>query len=287
MTRPNWHPLPTFSAKAPHVFEHEGGYVPPPIPPGFVPPPVVPPQQIAQSMRAVRGPWNSEQFWGQQFNGRLPDEGELIPLLETPVLPGEPGVMTVNFFRSNRGVATEADPTRNAELRCVVLYATGGIQNAVELDMISGVQFSVTASKLTLQLRTYNPAPDSSYAPYDLIAAALIGMGGAGNPLPPTFTTPFILSDAGALGFTVDVPDFARSLCFHTTTTVAAELAKLDISFVTPAVAIKTINVGRSYAELTREKGIAIPNGCNQISVNTNAVLVDPIRAGLQFFLAL
>ena len=280
-------PLPPGFQHWPHVREFEGGIVGHPVPPGFVPRPVVPAGAITQSMEATEGPWLHEQYWGQQFQGQLPAEDEVIALIQTPALSGPPQMYGINFFRSNRGVATEADPTRNAELRCVVEYGCGGIFNTTEIDLISGVQFSVVANKLTLSLRTYNPVPDSLYSPYELIAAVVIGKGNGANPLPPTFTTQFIQSDAGALGFTVDVPDFARSLCFHTTETDPTELAKLQISFVSPAVGIKVVNVGALYGELTREKGIAIPAGTNQITVGNTAVLTNSIRAALQFFLSL
>ena len=280
-------PMPPGFQHWPHVREFEGGIQGRPIPPGFVPPPVVPAAALTQSMEPVEGPWLHEQYWGQQFQGLLPDEGEEIALIQTPALSGPPQVYGINFFRSNRGVITEADPTRNADLRCLVEYGCGGIFNSTEIDLISGVQFSVVANKLTLSLRTYNPAPDSLYAPYELIAAVVIGKGNAQSPLPPTFTTPFIQSDAGALGFTVDVPDFARSLCFHTTESDPVELAKLELDFVSPAVGLKVINVAALYGELTREKGIAIPAGTNQITVRNTGVLANSIRAALQFFLAL
>jgi hypothetical protein len=279
-------PLPPGFGR-PTIWELEGGYPPPPIPPGFVPSPSVAPDHIVQIMRATRGPWTEAGRYGQLFNNVLPAEDEIIGLLQTGLLPGEPGPVTVNFFRSNRGVQSEADPTRNAEIRGVVTYGCGGITNQFEVDMISGVQLTVVANHLTLDLHTYNPAPDSPYAPYQLIAAAVLGHGNASAALPPTFTTPFIASDGGSLGFTVDVPDFARSVCFHTNETDPTELAKLELEFVTPAVSIKVVNVAALYGELTREKGIAIPAGTNQITVTSTAVLTNPIRAGLQFFLAL
>lgn len=241
---------------------------------------------LVEVIEPVDGWWRQQGAFGLGFNGAVPDEGEVIALTEQLKLPGPPRQWWVHWFRYNRKVAGELS-SFNWELRGRITYGVGGVQNVVETDLMQGIQLAVVASSIKVDLVTYNPVPDQPYEPTAVILGAMIGDGAGAGALPATWTTPSMLVEAVDLIVDLPVPDFARSLCLHSTESNPANLLDVTLGFVTPNVAQKVVSFGRLYDALTREKGIAIPAGTNQIRLTAPVATQAGERFSLQFFLAL
>lgn len=267
------------------VVELEGAYPPPPVPASY--PPTT---QTAQVVEPVEGWWRQKGAFGFGFNGPVPGEGEVISLTEQLHLPGPPREWWIHWFRYNRNVAGEGNPF-NYELRGRITYGVGGVQNIVECDVIQGVQLPVIANSLKIELVTYNPTPDVLYdtANGNVVVGGMFGDGAGGGALPATWTTESFIVPGALLDLAVDVPlpDFARSVCLHTTEPNPANLGDVQLFFNTGSVTIKSVIYGNLYDALTREKGIAIPAGTNQIRLFAPGATQAGERFTLQFFLAL
>lgn len=277
----------------PGVYELEGG-VPlgAAIPPGFVgPPPEAPQHQIIEP---TKGWWRNAGAFGQRFQGRPPtrEDADPIPLFEQQFLPGPPKPWWLSWYRFDRRLLSEAEPNLgNWEFRARIIYGVGGIQNIIETDLIQGIQYPIVCSSISVQLRVYAVVATSPYSVAEdcrVTAGCMLGaQGSGGGGLPPTYTTPFYEMGVEAFEQTFAVPDFARSLCFHTDAVADAELQAMVLTFFSGNGLIKEVNVFDLYDVLSQEKGIAIPGGCNQVTL-TASVSVNPGRMmGVQFFLAL
>lgn len=258
---------------------------PPPVPPGYVPSAPAAQQRVLIE-EPTSGWWQGKGAFGFRSEGDVPGEGEVIPLCEQATLPGPPGSWWLQWFRFNRNLDTELASNGNFELRGRITYGVGGIQNRVEVDVMQGVQVPIVCNSVTVELVTYNPRADAPYEAGRAIAGCMFGRGAAGGALPATFTTPFEIS-AAVVGLTlvVPLPDFARSVCLHTTEPVRASLAGTLLSFIGGGAPLKVVDAAELYPELTREKGIAIPAGTNQIQLTAPAGTAGEYFA-LQFFLA-
>lgn len=258
---------------------------PPPVPPGYVPSAPTAQQRVLIE-EPTSGWWQGKGAFGFRSEGNVPGEGQIIPLCEQATLPGPPGSWWLQWFRFNRNLDTEVASNGNFELRGRITYGVGGIQNSVEVDVMQGVQVPLVCNSVTVELVTYNPVADFPYEAGRAIAGCMFGRGSAGGALPATFTTPFEVSEA-VVGLTLDVamPDFARSVCLHTTVFPGASLVGTRLFFNGSGTTLKAVDCGDLYAELTREKGIAIPAGTNQIRLTAPAATAGAHFA-LQFFLA-
>lgn len=275
------------------VVELEGAY-----PAGFVPPDFKgPPPRVdhpTQIIEPTQGWWRQDGAFGQRFQGVPPsDEGALIALTEQLNLPGPPAPWWFNFYRFDRRLLNGETPTLgNWELRGRLLYGVGGSQNAIEVDLASGVQFGLVCNAVTVQLKTYRPLSNAAYsvaADAEVIAGVMFGKGGGANgALPAAFTTAFTeVQPAVDLVLSVPIPDFARSMVMHTTQTVAAGLQDVAIDFLNAQGVCKTIDGFDAYDILTQEKGVAIPGSANQVELRALAATNVSQLFALQFFLAL
>jgi hypothetical protein len=311
MTRPQWGSLwePGRAAPAvpprrlsfggddtpPEVSRLDGGYVPAfPVDMDRAPAAGAPRVLIEEP---VAGWWTQAGRFGFKFQDLVPAEGEIIGLTESIALPGPPKPLWLNWFRYNRGLSTEFDPSQNFELRGRVIYGVGGAQNTIEVDLISGVQFPVVCNSVTVQFVTYNPyAPNvgAAYAAGEVACGVMFGQGSGGGALPPTWSSPIFESDGS--GQFIDnqyvIPDFARSMAVHVSTITPAELAKISVAFLDAGGAlISSVSMDPAlggYALLSQEKGVPIPTGSNSaLLLGAPATLPPGTRAQMKFFLAL
>ena len=300
MSPPKWPQLWEPGRRAPQVNELQGGFVPPPIPPDYrAPPRGANPTEVIEP---TEGYWTMAGRFGQRFTGQLPlIAGATIPLVQNQRIAGPPAPVWVSFFRYDRNVLEQDEgpgDTSNAEIRGRITYGAGGIQNITEVDIISGVQFPIVCNSLQLDLVTYAPeAPvldprgpvANPYLAGSLTAGVVMGKGAGGGALPPTYTTQWIGPGGGTNFQEIDfpVPDFARSVALHVNTVDPAELALIELQFVSQQLTIlKRLNADTSYDVLTQEKGAALPAGVNVVRVFSDPVL-EGTRLALQFFLAL
>lgn len=268
----------------PRVFELNGGYQPDPVPAGYVEPPQG--RHVVETIEPSRGWWTQAGKFGFRAQLQVDQivEGLQIPLFENLALPGPPAPWWVQFFRFDRALDTE-ESSSLFELRGRVLYGVGGITNVIECDVMQGIQLPIVCNSINVSLVPYNPRPFDEFTPGPVTVGAVIGKGGGAGALPPTYTTPFEQQvGATPLVMTVPLPDFARSICLHTTEPDASALAGATLAFLSSA-AMKVIDVGACYQLLTQEKGIAIPAGTNQVVLTTVAGTAGEVF-GLQFFLA-
>lgn len=281
----NWYP----TKQRRGVVELEGGYEPRPVPPGFVPPP---PSNVPRVLieEPAEGWWQQSGTFGFRFQGETPDlEGEVIPLFQNQTLPGPPAPWWVQFFRFDRNLSDEFTPTPNGDLRGRVTYGVGGSSNVIEVDLLQGLQFPVVANRIQIDLVTYAPELANPYNPIGVTAGGMIGKGAGSGALPPTWTTQIQGLPGVTTDYTVTIPDFARSVCLHTTASgiVAGDLATWTLTFISAALNnIRVLHCSDPgvYEALIAEKGVSIPAGTNQINVQGNGL---GHRSALQFFLAL
>ncbi len=278
----------------PSVAVLDGGYAPAPIPPDFRPPPSGLPRVLVEE--PAIGWWTQAGAFGFRYQGAIPPlAGTAIPLTEQLHLPGPPRLWWIHWFRYSRGVGGEFTPYGSWDLRGRVTYGVGGAQNIVECDVMAGIQMAVVCNSIKVDLVTYAPeissAGDEIYDPGELgvIAGAMFGDGAAGGALPPTWSTPiFQAAGDGSLSIDVPVPDFARSVVLHSDVSVPAALALTTLFFNTPGITEKAVNFQALYAQLTQEKGIALPAHTNQIRLAVGVGAgTSGARFSLQFFLAL
>jgi hypothetical protein len=311
MTRPQWNQPwePRSSAPAPArprlsfggddappaVAVLEGGYMPP-FPAEMDPAPRGLPRVLVE--QPTSGWWTQAGRFGFKFQDTVPAEGEIIGLTESISLPGPPAPLWLNWFRYNRGTPGEFDTAQNFELRGRVIYGVGGAQNAIDVDLISGIQFPIVCNSVTVQFVTYNPyAPGvgAVYTPGEVACGVMFGQGAGGGALPPTWSSPIFEVDPGTGQFADNqyvIPDFARSVAVHTSTVDPAVLAKLALVFLDyGGGAITTVSMDPAlggYALLSAEKGVPIPTGANSaILLGAPVPLPNGTRAQLKFFLAL
>lgn len=286
-------PLDPSKDLPPRIVRLDGGFEPPPIPPDFQAPPQAP---LVKVIEPSQGWWNQEGAFGYRYQGQIPPlAGTTIALTEQLRLPGPPRLWWIHWFRYSRSLGTEGStPYGTWDLRGRVTYGVGGVQNIVEVDVMTGIQMALVASSIKVDLVTYAPLFDASgaaiYDPGELgvIAGAMFGDGAAGGALPPTWSTPVYETDgAGALTLDVPLPDFARSLSLHTSVSDPATLAGVQIFFNSPGITLKAVDVSEVYQLLTSEKGIAIPAQTNQVRLVVNDVALAGEYFSLQFYLAL
>ena len=314
--RPDWTPGWTPQRRVPQASPFGGDLPSELVPPGTDAPPRIvrleggfverfpdiaaaPPSgvQRIEVIEPSNGWWTQEGAFGFRYQGQIPPlAGTVIPLTEQLRLPGPPREWWIHWFRYSRGLETEASPSYGQwDLRGRVTYGVGGVQNIVEVDVMSGIQLPIIANSIKVDLVTYAPQRlADGTEPYDpgeigVIAGAMFGDGAGGGALPATWSSQIFTCDgAGVMAQDVVVPDFARSLVLHTNISDPAALAGVDLFFNTPGFAEKVINVEECYHELVREKGIALPAHTNQIRINSAAA--GPLAGAyfsLQFFLAL
>jgi len=248
-------------------------------------------QTYAVCVEPTAGYWTNNSKFGQRFSGSLPaTEGALINLIDNPRLPGVPAPWTVNLFRSNKNLSNEASPLQNSDVRARITYGAGGASNTFDCDVLAGMQFELVCNAIKIDLVGYNPCPSNDvYIPGPgLIVGALVGKGTGSASLPVTYTDFFRSSDPLNEGPIVDlqIPDFARSLCFHVNEDDPANLAGCFIAFNTPGTTGKLVSIETLYDQLQSEKGIAIPAGVNQVRVDLSAA-ASPVLWAIQWFLAL
>lgn len=285
----------------PRVVRLEGGFEPPPVPPGGLHFPA--PQRPVEIIEPTDGWWKKAGAFGQRFQGFPPATfGAEVPLTEQLNLPGPPAPWWFSFFRFNRHQGTEAEDPGNWEFRARLLYGVGGVLNQIDVDLIQGIQFPLVCNSVTVQLVTYAPTLFGSGTEADqydagdqsVIAGVVFGKGAGSGSLPPTYTTPWFQKGADAIPTNVisqQVPDFARSVAVHTDRVVDADLQAMTLRFVDlggQTLQDFSLGYGEAYSLVTREKGVPIPAGTNTVQlILTQAGVPGGTRACLQFFLAL
>ena len=246
-------------------------------------------QILAVPVEPTEGYWTGNPSFGQRFQGSLPAvEGQAVNLIDNSKLPGPPQPWTINLFRSNKNLANEGSPAQNADVRARITYGAGGASNTFDVDVLAGTQFELVCNSLRVDLVGYNPCPSTGpYVPGPgLIIGALFGKGSAAPALSPTFTTEFFHRAEDA-SVDLEIPDFARSFNFHTNNTTIADFAGCLITFTTPGVAVKAIDIAEFYKELTSEAGLVLPGGVNQVTINMAANPTPDTFYALQWKLAL
>jgi hypothetical protein len=255
------------------IEEFEGGYKPPPIPPGYVPPPRV--AVATQIVETTDGEWNQPGTWGRQVEYQFPASlaADPIPVFSLDHQPGPPRPRTLNLFRSDGTLQTDFPIIDNAEIYARITYGVSGILNQFLCDWTRGGQLCLVCQTLRLEAVAYAPSSLAIYSPPPgkQLIGAMIGQTGAPPTLPPTFTTPLThLLTANQALFVV--PDFARKLfvIFNDQPIPANVL----LTFFTPG---EQVAIGQHLlTETTAIEGLIIPGGTAIVEItNTSGVFVN------------
>lgn len=255
------------------VEELEGGYQPPPIPPGFeLAPPAPPPTQIVES---TTGPWKQAGTWGRQVEYVFPAslDADPIPIFSLDHPVGPPRPRTLHLFRSDGTLATDFPIIDNAEIYARITYGVSGIQNQFLCDWTRGGQLCLVCDTLRVEAVPYAPSSLAIYSPPPgaQLIGAMLGQTGAPPTLPPTFTTPLthLLTASQALFV---VPDFARKL--YVVFNDQPIPANVLLTFYTPG---EQVAIGQHLlTETTAIEGLIIPGGTAIVAItNTSGVFVN------------
>lgn len=216
-------------------------------------------QQLLAFIAPTVGPWTQNPAYGQRFQGRLPVEGDEIYLTSNDAVPGPPQPVAVNLFRSDRNAGLGV--LDNADVRAVVTYGAGGVNNTFLCDWVSGAQFALVANSVRVSARTYRPIPQEAYSvpAGSVVLGCTFGVSGSAPTLPLTLTeTVRLVSDEPQ---TLRIPDFARGATFYYDdgSPTATWFARFQASS-----GLMTFP-GTRWAESWKSGGFPIPGGANQL----------------------
>lgn len=211
-----------------------------------------------------RGPWTGNPAWGNRFQGAIPPVGFPTVVLQNDGIPGPPRALGVHLFRTDRS----ADSNDNAEVYAEISYGAGGVRNKFLVDWISGVQFGLVASAVTITAVPYVPDPTSAFVTNARIElGATLGLSPPAPAYPPTFTTP--RTTIAAFGTTaIAIPDFARAVTAYLPGGIEADASfNFHRSFFFGA----TSTMGRGWTTAEMKSGaVLVPGGANVLQIQNS-----------------
>jgi hypothetical protein len=157
----------------------------------------------------IGGPWVNNRKWGDSFRSAFPaGAGQRNGVAALDFTPGPPRVYTVGMLRALTAIASG-----NCDVRAIITYGVGAVQNSLVCDWISGCHLSLLASYIKVDCITYAPDADAAYsvgATDYLDVSAAFGAGSHGHGPPITYTEPVReLAHSGNLH--IIPPEFARA----------------------------------------------------------------------------
>lgn len=251
------------------VEQLDGGFKPPPVPPGFVLTKLPPGLSLIQTIESERGPWDVGGTYGRILSVPFPtrlDESP-IAIFSCDRQLGPPRPRTLNLFRNDAQVSGGG----NADFYASITYGVGGVINNFLCDWSRGGQISLVCQTLRVDAIAYQPVGTSAYSPPTGLQTlgAMLGHVGSAPPKPPTFTTQ---RTTVATGNFVDfaVPDFARWVYPGLGSYMPLDAAPVNIS-------LECLNLGgqalklSQYTERMQLEGVQLPGGTTEVRINNSA----------------
>lgn len=270
------------------VEELEGGYRPPPMPPGFEA--TEPPQglQLIETLESFKGPWQQAGRYGRSVTAPYPASVKDTPqaIFTIDKQNGPPRARTIQLFRSDALIIPSV--FINADTYASITYGVGGIQNNFLMDWCRGGQLTLVCDTLRIEAIPYAPLAGTPYAPppSDQVQTlgAMLGHQGVSQAQGPTFTTPRVIIPPGNSA-TFIVPDFAREVSAFATNSgdfdSAHDVFLEFLNFSDAAIASQDLDPA---AMATR---YPIPGSCTEITIVHNGSGSITNAYGLIFFLGL
>lgn len=168
------------------------------------------PQSLAALPRVavvepLRGWWNEEPGFGQQFTGALGRTNVVQSLLDVD-LPGPPRAVGVQLHRSDRQVLAQA----NRDVWAEVEYGAGGIYNTFRCDWRSGTRFTLMAKTVRVSFVPHLSVLGVSTGTLEeILLGATVGINAPGGRSPPTYTPDETALIPTGTSRQSAVPDFA------------------------------------------------------------------------------
>lgn len=209
--------------------------------------------------------------WGGSFRGEMPPRaGDRVGLLDLPGDLTQAELLTVSVSSSRNIGAT------NGDFRLRVIAGVGGTSNVLTADLGEGVQFSIVAQTLRLELEAYAPSlgGSSGAATYDPAngdaqVIAQVVRGGFGRGVPLTFTEPsFRLNQNSSRNYSI--PAYARRV-FVASNIDAADGAIVTWTLRSPANA----NFGEFMNAFDGGAFFPIPAGFQTLLIDTTGAGSD------------
>lgn len=258
------------------ILQLQGGYWPPPIPPGYQPPttpalgsPGAPPPTAI--VEPTGGDWTSAGSMGRSYVGPFPAEaGGVITIFNRDRLYGPPRQRLLHLFRENLGATGTG---QNSEIYAHVTYGVGGAQNEFFCDWRGHVPLicdSVRVDAVSYQPFTGNPAfPYVASQNLNHTIGCLLGNIGASPAEAPTLTTDFAALNNGGATRSFSVPDFARKVVLDLNVFGLVPVATdFRLLFSTATFFGKQMDFNQEMIT----DGVKLPGWCQRVTVvNTSA----------------
>jgi hypothetical protein len=214
----------------------------------------------------VLSPAVSSPRWGASFRGVMPPTaGVRVPLLDLPGDLTAAELLTVNVS-SSRNIGS-----LNGDFRLRIMAGIGATTNSFDADLGEGVQFSIVAQTLRLELVSFAPSLGgtsgaATYDPANGIAEVIaqVVRGGFGRGVPLTFTEPSFRLDPSA-SRTYQIPPFARRF-FIASNIDAADVGIASWALRSPANA----NFGDFMSSWSMQQFLPVPAGFNSLRIDHN-----------------
>lgn len=246
-------------------------------------------KRIAYIEEPHEGDWANNNEWGNSFSGLMPGAAGIqknVAALNST--PGPPRVYTVQLFRN------DINSLANSDVRAVVTYGVGAVNNSFLVDWLHGVQFSLVANYIRVDFVTYAPAAADPYSVTadPLLLAASFGAGSVPGRSIVTLTEPTVVIPGSGGTQSYPVPDFARAFL--------PSLVNVAAGFNSPTVATSIFAIcfsgGASLQLAARDlqifngglaaTGFPIPGGTSFVRIVNNSGLASQ-QVTMQWFLSL
>lgn len=213
--------------------------------------------------------------WGSSYRGAMPPTAnKVVALFDLPGTLTEAELLTVNVLSSRNIGAT------NGDFRLQVIAGAGGVSNVFQCDLGEGLQFSIVAQTLRLELVSFAPSwgtfPTTpiAYDPAngDVQVTAEVVRGGFGRGPSLTFTEQSRRMNPGS-GVNITIPPYARQLYIASQAMGQADGLLIGWALRTPANSnvAGNMNIPFQYGGW-----VPVPAGSNVLRIdNTSAVDYD------------
>lgn len=210
--------------------------------------------------------------WGARYTGPMPPAAnQVLGLFDLPGDLTEAELLTVNVSSSRNIGAT------NGDFRLRIVYGTGAAANTLTCDLGEGVQFSIVAQTLRLELVSFAPSAGGSagaqtYNPANGNAeiVAQVVRGGFGRGVPLTFTEPSFRLDPNATR-NYSVPAFARRVFIASNIWTTVDSPIVVWALRSPANA----NMGGNMTLFETGQFFPIPAGFQTLQIGTTGAGSD------------
>lgn len=270
------------------VEELEGGYRPPPVPPGYELDRLPQGLPLVESLETFNGPWQQAGRYGRSITAPFPRNVTDTPLAIFTIdkQNGPPRARTIQLFRSDALIIPSA--FINADTYASITYGVGGIQNNFLMDWCRGGQLSLVCDTLRIEAVPYAPLGNTPYAapPIDQVQTlgAMLGHQGVSQARGPTLTSPRMIIPP-TFNATFAVPDFAREVAvFALGSDLLDPTHNVDLLFLNfsdAAIAAVTLTPELAMVPLP------IPGSTTQIEIRHLGAGSITDAYGLVFFLGL